>query len=102
MEVDRTVTEQQHKRRKGYWLYYEQARKSEQDFMRKTLLSAIRKNPHPYKEKKTNRRGCKPVHLRGNMDFLCLFKVAKNIPFRDVVNELGHMHDEWVGEPMPD
>ncbi len=41
MEAYRTVTEQQHKRRKGYWLYYEQARKSEQDFMRKILLSVI-------------------------------------------------------------
>ena len=100
MEADRTVTEQ-HKRREGYWPYYEQARKSEQDFMRKTLLSAIRKNPHPCKEKKTN-RGCKPVHSRDKMDFLCLLKVAKNIPFRDVVNELGHMHDEWVDEPKPD
>ena len=101
MEADRIVTEQ-HKRREGYWPYYEQARKSEQDFMRKTLLSAIRKNPHPYKEKKTNSGGCKPVHLCDKMDFLCLLKVAKNIPFRDVINDLGDMHDEWVGEPKPD
>ena len=38
MEADSTVTEQQYKRRKGYWLYYEWARKSEQDFMRKIVV----------------------------------------------------------------
>ncbi len=61
------------------------------------------KNPHHAKEKKTNRgSGCKPVHLRDKMDFLCLLKVAKNIPFRDVINDLGYMHDEQVDESEHD
>ncbi len=37
MEADRIVTEQ-HKRREGYWPNYEQACKSEQDFMRKIVV----------------------------------------------------------------
>ena len=99
MEADCTVTEQ-HKRREGYWLYYEQARKSEQDFMRKIVVGDTKK-PTSCKEKKTN-RGCKPVHSRDKMDFLCLLKVAKNIPFRDVINDLGHVHNEQVDESEPD
>ena len=70
--------------------------------MRKIVVGDTEKTHIRARKRKQMGGGCKHVHSCGKMNFLCLLKVAKNIPFRDVVNELVHMHDEWVDESEPD
>lgn len=91
----------EHKRREGYWKYYEMARRTESDFVRQAVLQLIRDNPHPARTKETN-RGRRPAHSSEKMDFLCIMKVVKNVSFRDIGDELGSMHGAWDGEPRPD
>ena len=91
----------EHKRREGYWQYYEAARGSEPEFVRRVILVVIRENPHPPR-KKNSTRGRKRTHSIEKLDYLCLLKIAKNIPFQDVPDELASISDEWEDEPHPD
>ncbi|MYB46447.1 MAG: hypothetical protein F4X71_01735 [Cenarchaeum sp. SB0662_bin_33] len=55
-----------HKRRKGYWRYYEASRETEAPHMQKTL---IYENPAPHAGSKT--RGRPPIHSKEKLTSRC-------------------------------
>ena len=64
----------EHKRRDGYWQYYEPAKETEASHLKRTLIEIIRESPCPRTESTT--RGRPPVHSKDKLDFMCLWMVA--------------------------
>ena len=80
----------EHKRRKGYWKYYEMAIRLEQSHMIKMLIKIIQEMPCP-REKKSD-VGRPPIHSKAKLDFACLLlMMADNNTYRGVVSNLRNM-----------
>lgn len=89
----------EHKRRKGYWKYYEASSAVEEEHLIDTMVRLTRENPHPGRE--GSGRGRPPIHSQEKMDFACLYGMAYNHPYREIERRLRRMRDIW-DEPAPD
>lgn len=88
-----------HRRRKGYWRYYERADAGDMGHLAGTLARLVRENPHPGRVQPG--RGRPPVHSRAKLDFACLYMMACDHTFREASRRLDGMRDMW-DEPAPD
>lgn len=88
-----------HRRREGYWRYYERADAGDASHLTETLARLVRENPHPGRGPPG--RGRPPVHSKAKLDFACLYMMACNHTFREASRRLDGMRDVW-DEPAPD
>ena len=90
----------EHKRREGYWQYYELAKEIESSHLKRVLIEAILENPCPRPE--NDNRGRPPIHSKDKLDFACLLMMADNNTYRGIESDLRDMRTPWGGEPVPD
>lgn len=91
----------EHKRRDGYWQYYEPAKETEASHLKRVLMEIIGESPCPRTE--SNTRGRPPVHSRDKLDFMCLWMVANNNKtYRGTEPDMRGTRTPWNREPTPD
>ena len=90
----------EHKRRDGYWQYYEPAKETEAPHPKRTLIEIIRENSCPRTGSTTH--GRPPVHSRDKLDFMCLWMMANNKTYRETESDMRDTRTPWEHEPTPD
>ena len=90
----------EHKRREGYWQYYELAKEGESPHLKRVLIEVVLENPCPRPE--NDNRGRPPIHSKDKLDFACLLMMADNNTYRGIESDLRDMRTPWDSEPVPD